>query len=224
MSRVLRKPDFCICENKDADQLRGNREADQRLCFRYTDSTIPLQCTSYIRNFKPPAIFCGCTARFVWDQVGNPEDRFSHNEAHLIIAVVTASSAARVTQHTLMHDLVLVLLRFNVPVNNFSVVSGRSHRFLGITSTFWEVNVSCSRTQHGEGSAVAWWLMPRTPDPEVGGSSPTRVKPCCVLEQGTFTPQKVLVIPRKRWLRPNMTEKLFTGTLRINQPTTRRPE
>ena len=24
---------------------------------------------------------------------------------------------------------------------------------------------------------------------------------------------------RKRWLRPNMTEKLFTGTLRINQPT-----
>ena len=30
---------------------------------------------------------------------------------------------------------------------------------------------------------------------------------------------KVLVIPRKRWLRPNMTEKLFTGTLRINQPT-----
>ena len=30
---------------------------------------------------------------------------------------------------------------------------------------------------------------------------------------------KVLVIPRKRWPRPNMTEKLFTGTLRINQPT-----
>ena len=38
------------------------------------------------------------------------------------------------------------------------------------------------------GSAVAWWLMPQTPDPEVGGSSPTRVKPCCVLEQGAFTP------------------------------------
>ena len=42
MSLVMRKPAFCICENKDADQLRGNREADQRLCFRYTDSTIPL--------------------------------------------------------------------------------------------------------------------------------------------------------------------------------------
>ena len=42
MSRVVRKPAFCICENKDADQLRGNREADQRLSFRYTDSVIPL--------------------------------------------------------------------------------------------------------------------------------------------------------------------------------------
>ena len=33
--------------------------------------------------------------------------------------------------------------------------------------------------------------MVNASDPEVGGSSPTRVKPCCVLEQGTFTPQKV---------------------------------
>ena len=38
----MREPAFCICENKDVDQFRGNREADQRLCFRYTDSTIPL--------------------------------------------------------------------------------------------------------------------------------------------------------------------------------------
>ena len=42
MSRVIRKPDFCICENKDADQLRGYREADQCLCFRNTYRTIPL--------------------------------------------------------------------------------------------------------------------------------------------------------------------------------------
>ena len=33
LSLVMRKPDFCICENKDADQLRGNHEADQRICF-----------------------------------------------------------------------------------------------------------------------------------------------------------------------------------------------
>ena len=42
LSLVMRKPFFCICENKDADQLRGDREADQRLCFRYLDSAIPL--------------------------------------------------------------------------------------------------------------------------------------------------------------------------------------
>ena len=42
LSLVMRKPAFCICENKDADQLHSNCEADQRLCFRYIDSTIPL--------------------------------------------------------------------------------------------------------------------------------------------------------------------------------------
>ena len=44
------KTGFCICENKDADQLRGNREADQRLCFRCTDSTIPLLPKSEISS------------------------------------------------------------------------------------------------------------------------------------------------------------------------------
>ena len=50
LSRVVRKPDFCISENKGADQLRGNREADQRLCFRYTDSAIPLLPNSEISS------------------------------------------------------------------------------------------------------------------------------------------------------------------------------
>ena len=51
MSRVMRKPTFSISEDKDADQLRGNREADQRLCFRYTDSTIPLLPIFEISSF-----------------------------------------------------------------------------------------------------------------------------------------------------------------------------
>ena len=46
----MRKPAFCIRENKDADQLRVNRKADQRLCFRYTDSTIPLLPKSEISS------------------------------------------------------------------------------------------------------------------------------------------------------------------------------
>ena len=50
MSGNVRKLDFCICENKDADQLRGDREADQRLCFRHLDSTIPLLSKSKISS------------------------------------------------------------------------------------------------------------------------------------------------------------------------------
>ena len=51
MSLDVRKQAFCICENKDEDQLRGNREADQRLCFRYIDSTIPLLPIYEISSF-----------------------------------------------------------------------------------------------------------------------------------------------------------------------------
>ena len=50
MSRHMGRPTICTGENKGADQLRSknkgadqlrsNCEADQRLCFRYTDSTM----------------------------------------------------------------------------------------------------------------------------------------------------------------------------------------
>ena len=38
---------FCICENKYTDQFRGNREADQRLCFCYIDSIV--QYRNFVR-------------------------------------------------------------------------------------------------------------------------------------------------------------------------------
>ena len=67
----MRKPDFCICLNKDADQLHGNREADQHFVF-----AIRIVQSLYMYflnpNFKSLAIFCNCTARFVSDLVGNP--------------------------------------------------------------------------------------------------------------------------------------------------------
>ena len=75
----MKKPDLCLCENKGADQLRGNREAGQRLCFRYTDSTI---------SFKFPAFFYDCTGRFVSDLARNPEVRFSHDAARIILGEV----------------------------------------------------------------------------------------------------------------------------------------
>ena len=40
LRHVMKKPAFCICEIKGADQLRDNRTADQRLCFRYIESAL----------------------------------------------------------------------------------------------------------------------------------------------------------------------------------------
>ena len=56
MSLVMRKPFFCICENKDADQLRGNRKADQPPCFRYIDSTITLLSKSEISSLYSSSV------------------------------------------------------------------------------------------------------------------------------------------------------------------------
>ena len=51
MSRCMRKPAICRSENKGEDQLQGNHKADQRLCFCYRDSTIPLLSKSKISSF-----------------------------------------------------------------------------------------------------------------------------------------------------------------------------
>ena len=50
------KSAFCICENKDADHFRGNREADQRLCFRYIDSSFPLLSKSEFSSLWPSSV------------------------------------------------------------------------------------------------------------------------------------------------------------------------
>ena len=84
LSRAMRKPFLCLCENKGAYQLRGKREDDQRICFRYTDS-------SSIPNFKLLAFFCDCTGRFVSDLVRNPEDLCSHGVAPLKASVAHTS-------------------------------------------------------------------------------------------------------------------------------------
>ena len=52
----MRKPTICICENKDADQLRCYREADQHLCFRDSDSTLPRLHKSEIPSFLPASV------------------------------------------------------------------------------------------------------------------------------------------------------------------------
>ena len=46
----MRKRDYCLYENKDADQLRSN------LCFRYMDSTISLLLKTEISSFLPASV------------------------------------------------------------------------------------------------------------------------------------------------------------------------
>ena len=72
----MRKPTICIGENKATDQ------PDQHLCFRYTDSTIPLLLKSKISNFWPASV----TVQPVLVCVGpgqNPNCWFSHPQAHI---------------------------------------------------------------------------------------------------------------------------------------------
>ena len=64
------------------------------------------------------------------------------------------------------------LLWLNVPVNNFSVMSGRSHRFPGITSTF-----SGSKCVFAQGNKIALvGIEPPTSRSGVRGS--TTRSPC----------------------------------------------
>ena len=59
-------------------------------------------------------------------------NRYNQNQKH---AIETETGENWNYRH---NTKILVDLILNVPVNNFSVMLGRSHQFLGITSTFGE--------------------------------------------------------------------------------------
>ena len=99
------KPTICIGENKDADQLRGNREADQRLCFRYSDSTIPLLLKSEISSFW---LFSVLVQPVCVGPVRKPHCWFSHEAAQMII-----------TAHKSAKRLKNVSSIIKITVNNF---------------------------------------------------------------------------------------------------------
>ena len=72
----MRKPAFCICENKGG--------VTAKLISTFVFATQIVQSLYLLnRNFESLAIFCACTAQFVSDLVGNPEDGFSHDAAHI---------------------------------------------------------------------------------------------------------------------------------------------
>ena len=86
----MRKPVFCICENKDTDQLHGSREADQRLCFRYSDSTLPLLPKSEISILQPSSVVVQPGLCRTWSETrktGFLRTRLIYkSEAHLCLA------------------------------------------------------------------------------------------------------------------------------------------
>ena len=83
MSHIVRKPDFSLCENKGADQLRSNCTA--KLISAFVFATQMVQCLYFLNpNFPTLVIFCACTARFGSDLVGNPEDVFSRSGSHIV--------------------------------------------------------------------------------------------------------------------------------------------
>ena len=58
----------------------------------------------------------------------------------------------------------------------------------------------------------ARWPSGRASDREVVGFDPHSGRRLVSLSKIHLPPKKVLVIPRKQWLHPDMTEKLLTGT------------
>ena len=92
MSLRMGKPTVCLGENKGADQLRSNCEADQRLCFRYMDSTIPRLSKSKISRLQPSSVLvqlglrqtCSVTTLLVFPRDGSYGYTHSANHTKLL--------------------------------------------------------------------------------------------------------------------------------------------
>ena len=108
------------------------READQRLCFRNTDSTIPL--LSKYEIFKPLAIFCSCTAWFVLDQVGNQNVGFlmTRLKCKKLIFISVGLSKDYIVQYQLNH-LKYVYIKSILVSGIFSVTISYNFNFLTIS-------------------------------------------------------------------------------------------
>ena len=67
----MKKTAFCICENKDTNQLLGHHGADQGLCFRYIESTIPLLLKSEISSLYPSSVAVHPSLCQAWSETLN---------------------------------------------------------------------------------------------------------------------------------------------------------
>ena len=91
-------------DQKEEEDTRAASRENLRFAYRKIKAQISCAVTKQLisvfvyalwilpksKIFKPLAIFCSCTARFVLDLVGNPEGRFSRDTAqqfHKLIAL-----------------------------------------------------------------------------------------------------------------------------------------
>ena len=81
MSLVMRKPAFCICENKDADQLCGNRKADTaKLISAFVFATQIIQSIYYLNSkFQASSHLLWLYSLVSVGQGRKPERWFSHD-------------------------------------------------------------------------------------------------------------------------------------------------
>ena len=127
------------------------------ICENKLRGVIAAYFNIYIYIVQPPIVMkFQASSQLLWlyspacVELGrNTEDMVSHNATQMIG---------------------LVCLMLYVPANNFSVVLGRSHHFLGITSTFWGKYVLFKNaTRQPE-----WGSNPRTLESEVLTTRPPR--------------------------------------------------
>ena len=115
MSSIMRKPFFCTCKNKDADQLCGDRTADQRLCFRYIDSTIPLLLKSEISSLQPSSVAVQPGLCRTWSET--LKTFFSHNEAQKTCPMGFRSGPTQTSLIRYSYENTVKFLYFRTPEN-----------------------------------------------------------------------------------------------------------
>ena len=84
----MRKPDFCLCENKGTDKLYSNHAVDQHLCFHFVDSKLILLSKSGISSLWPSSVALQPGLCWTW-----------------LETLKTCFLATRVNFHTLMIDI-----------------------------------------------------------------------------------------------------------------------
>ena len=132
---------------------RPNHDGHVRKLFDFANSGClsqhwPVRKTIRVHPLPSDSLFV--TIRWILFQNGSWTNITGHNR--FVFYLIQMSRSISVELH-----VGLVCLMLNVPVYNFSVMLGRSHRFLCITSTFFfsfffflggGVTLSCSRTQN----------------------------------------------------------------------------